>query len=82
MKFTNLEHFNHKIRLSNLCPTEEGFIIHSFKGHVIYHFARPFRCHHHYILSLPDQCLKGRVEDFKRNNAIMHFHYTTNMATP
>ena len=48
-------------------------------GHEIYNFGRPFLGHHHYILSLSDLCLRVKKKIFK---GIMHFHYTTYMATP
>ena len=30
------------------------------KGHEIYNFGTPFRCHHYYILCLFDQCLGAK----------------------
>ena len=49
------------------------------RGYEIYNFGRPFLGHYYYILGLSDLCLGVDKKIFKE---IMHFHYTTYMATP
>ena len=49
------------------------------RGHEIYNFDRAFQAHHYYIFSLSETYLGVEKTIFKD---LMHFHYTTNMATP